>query len=105
MDAWVQHNVDIADATLYTDEFTGYNGIIRFMSHEVIAHKVRYANGEIHTNNIEGFWALFKRGFYGQYHQLSDRYLQKYFNEFCYRHNYCEHKDLFALTISRGLGV
>lgn len=105
LSAIARANVDTADATLITDEYSGYNEIIRFMSHLVINHQFNYANGGIHTNNIDGFWALFKRGFYGQYHQLSDRHLSKYFDEFCYRHNHRDHTDLFALTISRGLGV
>ena len=75
----VEENIDIAVSTLFTDEYTGYNGIIRFMSHEIVNHQVRFADGERHTNNAESFWALFKRGYIGQYHQLSDRYLQKYF--------------------------
>lgn len=98
-------NVDTATSTLITDEYSGYNTIIRFMSHEVVNHQVNYVDGFRHTNNLESFWALFKRGFIGQYHQLSDRHLAKYFDEFCYRHNYKDHGDLFSLTISRGLGV
>lgn len=101
----VRANVDIAISTLITDEYKGYSGVIRFMSHEVVNHSEQYVRGEWHTNNLESFWALFKRGFYGQYHQLSTRHLYRYFDEFCYRHNHRENKDLFALTISRGLGV
>lgn len=101
----VRENVDVVDGILITDEYSGYSGIIRFMRHEVVNHKETYVNGIWHTNTLEGFWGLFKRGFFGQYHQLSKRYLHKYFDEFCYRHNYRDHSDLFALTISRGLGV
>jgi transposase-like protein len=105
LSAIVQTNVDIAATVLITDEYKGYSGIIRFMSHEVVKHQERFVDGERHTNTLESFWALFKRGFYGQYHQLSVQHMQKYFDEFCYRHNYRDHSDLFALTISRGLGI
>ncbi|MHB8626946.1 MAG: IS1595 family transposase [Aggregatilineales bacterium] len=99
-------NIDTSvETTLITDEYAGYSGIIRFMSHQTVNHKIEYVNGDWHTNNLESFWALFKRGFIGQYHQLSKYYLNKYFDEFCYRHNYRDHSDLFALTVSRGLGV
>lgn len=105
LSAIVRASVDTATSTLITDEYSGYNDIIRFMSHEVVNHQVRYVDGDWHTNTLEGFWSLFKRGFIGQYHQLSVRHMGKYFDEFCYRHNYRDHADLFALTISRGLGV
>jgi len=91
--------------TLITDEFKGYNNIVRFMSHQSVNHQVNYVDGDWHTNNLESFWALFKRGFIGQYHQLSDRYLDKYFDEFSYRHNHRSNRNLFELTISRGLNV
>lgn len=105
LSAIARANIDTAVSTLITDEYSGYNDIIKFMSHETVNHQVNFVDGNWHTNNIESFWALFKRGLIGQYHQLSERHLQKYFDEFCYRHNYREHSDIFALTISRGLGV
>lgn len=106
LNALVRASVDTSTATtLITDEFAGYADIIKFMLHQTVNHQVNYVDGDWHTNNAESFWALFKRGFIGQYHQLSIRYLNRYFDEFCYRHNYRQHADLFALTISRGLGV
>ncbi len=105
LSAMIRANVDTATSILITDEYSGYNEIIRFMSHEVVNHQINYVDGDWHTNTLEGFWALFKRGFIGQYHQLSVRHMHKYFDEFCYRYNYRDHADLFALTISRGLGV
>ena len=101
----VRRNVDTNNATLITDEFTGYIGIRRILPHEIVDHSKWYVDGFRHTNNIESFWALLKRGIVGQYHKVSLHYLPRYIDEFCYRHNHRKHTDLFSLTISRGLGV
>ena len=101
----VRRNVDTNNATLITDEFTGYIGIRRILPHEIVDHSNWYVDGFKHTNNIESFWALLKRGIVGQYHKVSLYYLPRYIDEFCYRHNHRKDTDLFSLTISRGLGV
>ena len=101
----VRDNVDIANAVLITDEYCGYLRVKNFMPHQVINHKVCYANGEIHTNTIESFWGLLKRGIFGQYHRVTLRHLHQYVTEFCYRHNHRKNPALFDLTITRALGV
>ncbi|MBU4276169.1 MAG: IS1595 family transposase [Proteobacteria bacterium] len=105
LSALVRRHVDIENAVLMTDEYGGYMRIKTFMAHEVINHKVWYVDGNIHTNTIESFWALLKRGIVGQYHKVSVKHLPMYLDEFCYRYNYRKHPDLFGMTISRGLGV
>jgi len=56
--------------------------------HGSVKHgKGTYAYGEINTNSIESFWALFKRGHHGTYHQMSKKHLQRYIDEFVFRFN------------------
>lgn len=63
-----------------------------------------YVDDHRHTNTMENFWSLLKGGIVGQYHKVSVKHLDKYIDEFSYRHNHRGHDDLFGLTISRGLG-
>jgi len=101
----VRRNIDISNSTLITDEFSGYFGIKYIMPHKTVDHSVWYVDGDAHTNTIESFWAILKRGIVGQYHKVSLRYLPKYIDEFSYRFNHRHHDDLFGQTIHRALGV
>lgn len=101
----VREHVDFTKCTLITDEYRGYTPFSSIIKHETINHQVAYAIGNIHTNTIEGFWALLKRGIVGQYHKVSIRYLDRYIDEFCFRYNNRKNAAVFDLTISRALGV
>jgi hypothetical protein len=68
-----------------------------------VDHTKWHVDGNVHTNTIESFWALLKRGVVGRYHKVSDRYLPKYIDEFSYRWNHREHDDLFGLTLKRAV--
>ena len=108
MTSFVRTNVDISNAVLYTDEFGGYVGIKKIMSHTVVNHSiwgVDLTNKSINTNTIESFWARLKRGVVGRFHKVSLYSLNKYINEFCYRWNHRKSDNLFKVTIQRGLGV
>jgi len=73
---------------LYTDELLSYSKIGTLFPHETVKHgKGEYVRGNAHSNSIESFWALFKRGHYGIYHSMSKKHLQKYVDEFVYRFN------------------
>lgn len=102
---FVRETVDVTDAMLITDEYSGYLRIRKFMPHAVINHQVSYADGEIHTNSIEGFWGLLKRGIIGQYHKVTLRHLHQYVTEFCYRYNYRNNPAVFELTLRRAVGA
>ncbi len=92
------------DATIMSDEFQVYAGLkYEFKNHEVVIHsKKEYVRGNVHTNGIESFWALFKRGYVGTYHWMSRKHLDKYIDEFEYRMNSKGLSDAerFATTFS-----
>lgn len=75
-------------ASLYTDEWLGYRGVAKIYDHSIVRHNQgQYVNGRIHTNTIEGFWSLLKRGIFGIYHFTSRKHLQMYVDEFVFRYN------------------
>lgn len=75
-------------ASLYTDEWLGYKGVSRIYDHSIVKHNQgQYVNGRVHTNTIEGFWSLLKRGIFGIYHFTSKKHLQMYVDEFVFRYN------------------
>ena len=107
MRAFVRERIDTNRAGLVTDEYKSYLGMSKLLPHSVIKHQNWYVDGDLHTNTIEGFWALLKRGMFGQFHSVSRKRLQRYVDEFCYRYN-LRHVDpcaAFDFTINRGLGV
>ena len=72
-------------AKIYTDEHGAYRGL---PNHETVRHSVsEYVNGQAHTNGVESFWSMLKRGYHGTYHRMSPKHLQRYVNEFAGRHN------------------
>ena len=78
----------VADGSVvYTDEHRGYRGLSN-MIHGTVQHSAReYVNQQIHTNGIESFWSLLKRGYTGTYHHMSMKHLHRYVNEFAGRNN------------------
>ena len=73
-------------ATVYTDDHGGYQGMP--FEHETVKHSIsEYVNGMAHTNGIESFWSMLKRGYHGTYHHMSEKHLDRYVSEFAGRHN------------------
>lgn len=104
---FIRGKVKIEDLTLMTDGYRGYSSVKKFMDHLQINHSYEYVNGNIHTNTIEGFWALVKRGTIGQYHKVNIKHISKYLNEFNCRFNNrkTDPAELFSNTILRALEV
>lgn len=75
--------------TIYTDELPSYNQLgKRGYKHKRIHHAAKvYVDGDVHTNTIDGFWSLVKRGISGVYHSVSHKYLQSYLDEYSFRYN------------------
>lgn len=82
----------IPASTVYTDEMGAYDPLVQNgYRHERIKHSEHvYVSGDVHTNTIEGFWSLVKRGIGGVYHAVSAKHLQGYLNEYSWRYN---HRD------------
>ncbi len=78
------------ESTVFTDEHAGYGGVeASGYGHKRVHHSAKvYVIGDAHTNTIEGFWSLVKRGIGGVYHQVSAKYLQTYFDEYSFRYNH-----------------
>ena len=75
-------------AQIFTDDHRGYLGMASFYKHKQVKHSAKeYVKDDVHTNGIESFWSLFKRGYYGTYHHMSMKHLNRYVKEFCGRHN------------------
>jgi hypothetical protein len=101
----VRANIDCSKSTLMTDEFGGFRYISQIIDHKTVNHRVWYVDGDCHTNSIESFWAILKRGITGQYHKVSVRYLPQYLNEFCYRFNNRKNGDVFVETLNKAVGA
>ena len=82
----------VPGSMVYTDGETGYVGL---PNHDVVKHSVgEYVRGQAHTNGIESFWSLLKRGHYGTYHKMSPQHLDRYVTEFTGRQNQREQDTL-----------
>ena len=75
----------VPDVKVYTDEAAPYQCL---PNHESVKHGIgQYVDGQAHTNGIESFWALLKRGYHGTYHRMSPEHLHRYVHEFAGRFN------------------
>ena len=75
-------------STLYTDDHSAYIGLGVDYYHETVRHSVgEYVRGQAHTNGVESFWALLKRGYIGTFHHFTSKHLHRYLAEFSARFN------------------
>jgi transposase-like protein len=92
LQAIVKKNVEVGSA-LFTDELGGYKGLDGEYRHQIIDHAVKYVDGRIHTNGMENFWSLLKRGLNGTYIAVEPFHLFRYLDEQAFRYNNRATKD------------
>jgi transposase-like protein len=102
LDRFVRKTVSDKVDLVATDQYTGYRRLDSNFPHETVDHaKGEYVRGEVHTNNLENFWSLLKRGVMGTFHNVSKEYLPLYLAEFQFRFNNRQNPDIFR-AILRG---
>jgi len=92
----VSHKVSL----LATDESNAYNRLTDFPHGRVHHAAEKYVIGAVHTNTIEGFWSIFKRGVVDTFHKVSRKYMPLYVAEFQFRYNNRQNEDIFGTAIS-----
>lgn len=113
--ARVVHHVDTATADAFvneavsekvdlvaTDESGVYHLVNKKRPHQFVTHgRGEYVRGEVHTQTIDGFWSLLKRGIIGTFHNVSRKYLPLYVAEFEFRYNNRNNPDIFGAAVAR----
>jgi transposase-like protein len=99
---FLQKNVSPETERIYTDAHPNYAGVdFGNAEHQSVDHKAEeWVRGDVHTNSIEGVWSLFKRSVVGSYHQLSEKHLQAYLDEFAWRFDRRKSERLFLDTLN-----
>jgi transposase-like protein len=82
-----------AGSVLFTDEMGGYKGLDGEYEHQIVDHAVKYAEGRVHTDSLENFWSLLKRGLSGTYVAVEPFHLFRYLDEQVFRFNNRATKD------------
>lgn len=93
----------VEGSQVYSDSWVGYRGLCGYQ-HTVVNHSGGvYVLGNAHTNGIESFWALFKRGYHGVYHWMSRKHMQRYVDEFVFRLNLkgSDLKTVFSAVVAK----
>jgi transposase-like protein len=96
-----------AGSAIFSDELKSYEGLDDDYKHAVINHAVEYVNGNTHTNTIENFWALLKRGLHGTYISVEPFHLFRYLDEQAFRYNNrkdMNDSDRFSAVVSQIVG-
>jgi transposase len=99
----------LPETTIFSDEAIAYKALPRMAGMGYRHHRVNhsqkvYVSGEVHTNTIEGFWSLVKRGIGGVYHSVSAKYLQSYLDEYSFRYNRRDSGNLVFSSILERVG-
>ena len=102
----IRENVE-AGSAIFSDELLSYEGLSDDYNHAVVNHAVEYVSGNVHTNTIENFWSLLKRGLHGTYVSVEPFHLFRYIDEQAFRYN--NRKDMndserFSAVVSQITG-
>ena len=101
LDSFVHEAVSNRVSLVCTDEHSGYRFLGRNLPHSVIRKSDgTYVVGAVHTNTIEGFWSILKRGVVGTFHKVSRKYMRLYVAEFQFRYNNRHNPDIFGAAIA-----
>jgi transposase-like protein len=101
LEGFVRKTVSDSVDLVATDQWVGYKHLNREFPHETVDHaKGEYVRGRVHTQNLESFWSLLKRGIMGTFHQVSKDYLPLYLAEFQFRHNNRKNPDIFKTILA-----
>jgi transposase-like protein len=102
LDGFVRQAVSEKVSLIVSDEHAGYRKLGDTFEHQFVRHSVgRYVDGVVHTQTIDGFWSLMKRGIMGAYHKVSRKYLPLYVAEFEFRYNNRNNPDIFGAAVAR----
>jgi transposase-like protein len=99
----IKQNVAVT-ANINTDEFRSYNGLDKtYANHNTVKHySGEFVNGTAHTNTLEGWFSLLKRGVNGTFHHVSEKHLHRYINEFVFRYNNRKSDDAIRSMLAIG---
>jgi transposase-like protein len=106
LQALVRENVE-AQSALYSDALKSYDGLSEEYAHQVIDHPIAYVDGNVHTNGMENFWSLLKRGINGTYVSVEPYHLFRYVDEQAFRFNNRQgmnDAERFSLAVSQITG-
>jgi transposase-like protein len=102
LQGFVREAVSTKVDLLATDEHASYKGLGKDYPHEFVRHSAKeYVVGAVHTQTIDGFWSLMKRGIMGTFHKVSAKYLPLYVAEFEFRYNNRNNRDIFGAAVER----
>ena len=101
LQGFVKENIE-KGTEIFTDDHRSYHGLPK---HTALNHSIgEYVDGMAHTNGIESFWSMLKRGYHGVYHRMSAKHLDRYVTEFSGRHNIRKEDTMDQMvSITRGL--
>ena len=98
---FISKSINPQGSLLITDEYRAYRTVRKLISHAVINHSRQYADGEVHTNTIEGFWNLLKRAWYGTHHGYTEEKTPLFVAEVCWKYNNRENENAFGTFMRR----